>query len=67
MWEDFKIRLGTSDFDRFAVDPALFVQGMDNLHYLEASFLQEEIDITIKSLPNNKSPNPDGFNIEFLK
>lgn len=41
LWEDFKIRVGTSEFDKFAVDPYMFVQRMDNLNFREEHFAQE--------------------------
>ena len=34
---------------------------------LEVPFSDEEIDRVIKSLPNDKSPGPDGFNNDFIK
>lgn len=64
---DFKLRLGTSEFSGFNVNPGLFIQRHDNLELLDAPFSQEEIDNIIKTLPNDKSPGPDGFSNEFLK
>ena len=54
MWEDFKLRLGTSDFNEIVVDPSLFTQRIDNLDSLEEPF-EQEIDKIIKALPNDKS------------
>ena len=59
--DDFKFRLGTSEFSEFTVNPSLFIQRCDHLELLEASFTQNEIDSIIKALPNDKSPGPDGF------
>ena len=67
MWDDFKDRLGTSEFVEFTVNPNFFIQRIDNLEILEAPFSHVEIDNIIKSLPNDKSPGPDEFNNEFLK
>ena len=67
LWEDFKDRLGRSEFSGFQVDPSQFVQPSAHLFCLEAPFLNEEIDGIIKALPNDKSPGPDGFNNEFMK
>lgn len=39
----------------------------DNLHYLDEPFSHEEIDAVVAHLPNDKSPGPDGFNLEFIK
>lgn len=65
--EDFKIRLGISEFEGFQVDPLFFFNRIDNLHILEEPFSSAEIDEVIKNLPNNKSPGLDGFNNEFYK
>jgi hypothetical protein len=51
----------------FLVDPGYFLHSSDNLGLLEEPFSQEEIDSSVKALPNDKSPGPDGFNNEFLK
>lgn len=67
IWEDFKVRLGISEFTGFLVEPAFFINRSDNLNLLEAPFSNSEIDDVIKNLPNNKSPGPDGFNNEFYK
>lgn len=67
LWEDFKSRLGNSEFNGFCVDTNFFIQRVDNLNYLEQPFSHEEIDNVIRALPNEKSPEPDGFNNEFLK
>ena len=67
LWEDFKIRLGSSEFNGFVADPRFFIQRVDNLNLLEEPFTQSEIDNVIKALPNDKSPGPNGFNNEFLK
>ena len=67
LWDDFKVRLGTSEFDGFTINPNFFIQRRGNLEVLEAPFTHEEIDNVIKALPNDKSPGPDGFNNEFLK
>lgn len=34
---------------------------------LNAPFSNEELDATIQSLPNGKSPGPDGFSNEYIK
>jgi len=67
LWDDFKLRLGTSEFSGFCVDPNFFIQKTDNLSCLEGPFCHTEIDNIIKDLPNEKSPGPDEFNNEFLK
>lgn len=67
LWEDFKVRLGSSQFNGFTVDPGFFIQRVDNLSVLEEPFTQGEIDNVIKVLPNDKSPRLEGFNNELLK
>lgn len=67
IWEDFKIRLGTTEFNGFQINPLDFMDRIDNLDILEEQFTNAEIDGVIKNLPNNKSPEPDGFNNEFYK
>lgn len=67
IWEDFKVRLGISEFSGFLVDPAMFINRCDTLDLLEGPFSSNEIDGVIKNLPNNKSPGSDGFNNEFYK
>jgi hypothetical protein len=67
LWDDFKLRLGTSEFSDFCVDPNFFIQRVDDLSFLEGPFCHAEIDNIIKALPYEKSLGPDGFNNEFLK
>jgi len=67
LWEEFKQRMGISDFKGFTINLEDLIQRNLNLHHLEAPFTSDEIDNIIKSLPNNKSPGPDGFNSEFMK
>jgi len=38
-----------------------------DLDGLDSDFSQDEIDMVIKSLPNNHAPGPDGFNGLFFK
>lgn len=40
---------------------------MDGLQILGAPFTKEEIEETVLCLPNNKSPEPDGFSNEFIE
>lgn len=67
IWNDFKERLGTSNFEQMLFDlDSLFIQDVD-LSPLEEPFSHQEIDEVTKQLPLDKSPGPDGFNNEFLK
>lgn len=67
LWNEYKERLGTSEFSSFNCNPAQFMERSDELIFLEAPFSNSEIDAVIKTLPNDKSPGPDGFSNEFLK
>jgi hypothetical protein len=44
-----------------------FFQTTPDLSVLEASFTMVEIEAIIGSLPSNKSPGPNGFNVDFMK
>jgi hypothetical protein len=39
----------------------------DDINHLNRSITQKEIEAAIKSLPKNKSPEPDGFSAEFYQ
>jgi hypothetical protein len=67
LWEEFRERLGTTDFSSFTIPPTNLMQAGQNLEHLEERFSQAEIDNIVKNLPNHKSPGPDGFNNEFTK
>lgn len=67
IWHEFKERLATSNFIAFTIDPSVFIQRFKNMDFLEDPFMPQEIDDIVKSLPNDKSPGPNGFNNEFLK
>jgi len=67
LWDEYKQRMGISNFVGFTINPSELIQPNNDLSHLEAPFAREEIDNIIKLLPNNKSPDPDGFNNEFIK
>lgn len=67
LWQEFKERMGLTEFSGFTINPVDLIQPNTDLAYLETPFTREEIDAIIRSLPNNKSPGPDGFNNEFIK
>lgn len=54
--EDFKERLGKSEFTSFGFDPSTFLERRDDLGSLEEPFSSVEIDSIIKHLPNDRSP-----------
>ena len=66
IWNDFKERLGTSNFELMLFDlDSLFSQDVD-LSSLEEPFSHQEVDEIIKQLILDKSPSPDGFNNDFF-
>lgn len=67
LWQEFKERLGITEFNGFTINPMAMIQRSDNLSFLEDPFTIQEIETIIKHLPNYKSPGPDGFNNEFIK
>jgi hypothetical protein len=67
LWESFKERLGTSEFQQIYFDLPHLMEPINSLETLESPFLTEEIDKIISELPNEKSPGPDGFNSDFMK
>lgn len=50
-----------------AFNLGFFIEGHTNLDWLEETFTRQEIDVVVKSLPNDKAPGLDGFNNEFIK
>ncbi|XP_073360210.1 uncharacterized protein [Aegilops tauschii subsp. strangulata] len=63
----FKDRLGQTEPCSIPPDLLNLIVPHHDLSCLEVSFTHEEIDNIIKALPSNKSPGPDGFNIDFIK
>jgi hypothetical protein len=67
LWEAFEERLGTSEFNQMHFDLSAFINPSTRLHDLILPFQKEDTDNIVSSLPNGKSPGPDGFNTGFLK
>jgi hypothetical protein len=70
LWKAFKERMGTTENLSMKFNlHEIFGDSLDRqlLDNLESSFFDKEIEDTIKQLPNEKSPGPDGFNNEFIK
>lgn len=67
----YKERIGTSELHSILFDLEQLFQVADNLHCLDKPFSEEEIDAVVKNLPNDKSndksPDPNGFNSDFIK
>ena len=65
--QHFSANLGAVPERSSTIDlQALGVQAA-NLQHLEYPFSEEEVWATIKALPADKSPGPDGFTAEFYK
>lgn len=67
LWESFKERLGTSEFQEMFFDLEQYINPMESLDALEEPFTKVEIDEVIRHMPSDKSPGPDGFNTDFVK
>jgi hypothetical protein len=65
IWEAFKERLSTSEFNHIYFDLGSLIHRDDDLEDLAAPFSKEEIDNIVQNLPLGKSPGPDGFNTDF--
>ena len=67
IFEFYNSLLGRSVDREMTVNlPELGMPNID-LHDLEAPFSEEEVWKTIKSLPSDKAPGPDGFTGKFYK
>jgi hypothetical protein len=67
IWQAFRERLGSSNLNGLTFDLAALLGSSTDLSGLTAAFTKEEIDAVVRSLPVDKSPGPDGFNIDFIK
>jgi hypothetical protein len=66
LWTAFKERMEKSDFTRIAFNLSSMLTEHD-LDCIDSDFNPDEIDMVIKTLPNNHVPGPDGFNGFFVK
>jgi hypothetical protein len=70
LWKAFKDRMGNSDNPQMLFNlEEIYDQNRneEDMQSLEIPFTDKEIEDVVKSLPNEKSPGPDGFNNEFIK
>jgi hypothetical protein len=67
LFKAFKERLGSTQQTSMVFNLSTLIQPTDNPSELEEPFSHQEIDLIIKNLPTNKSPGPDGFNMDFVK
>jgi hypothetical protein len=67
LYDEFKKRLGTSDFTSMGVDLNTLIHATEDLSCLESPLTEEEVNSIVASLPSGKSPGPDGFDTGFIK
>jgi hypothetical protein len=67
LWESYRERLGTSEFNTMYYDLHDLLQPVDQLDHLVEPFSHEEIDNVINELKTDKSSGSDGFNTDFMK
>jgi hypothetical protein len=67
LWEAFKDRLGSTDSPEMMFDLEQLLNRAEDLDWLTDPFTHEEINLVVANLPSDKSPGPDGFNIDFVK
>jgi hypothetical protein len=67
IWEAFKERLGISEFNSIHFNLDSVLQTSSDLNSLVEPFSTMEMDLVVRNLPSDKSPGPDGFNIDFVK
>ena len=62
MWDRFRKIMGVTDFTQIYYDLSSLITAlpMEPLN-LDSDFTKDEITSTIKNLPNNHAPRPDGF------
>lgn len=66
LWNAFKARLGTSEFQGISYDLESLLHRHD-LEFLTEDFSDTETTNVIKEKPNSHAPGPDGFNGLFIK
>jgi hypothetical protein len=65
--EASKARLGTSEPTTNDFNKRSFWGNSVELSFLEMRFTHKDIHDVLHDFPSNKSPEPDGFNAEFLR
>src|SRR3954468_24975800 len=66
-WTSFKNRMGIARGIQMKFNLENLLVEVDDLHSLTVPFDKREIDGTVKKMPIDKAPGPDGFNGMFLK
>ena len=67
IWNCFKNRMGVSNGVVMGFDLSKLLKPVEGLDFLTEPFTKEEMDDTVKLMPIDKAPGPDGFNGLFFK
>jgi hypothetical protein len=67
LWESFKEWLGQSEFSQMYFELETLLTPIDDMDFLVHPFTHEEIDDVVRNLKTDKSPGPNGFNLDFMK
>jgi hypothetical protein len=67
LWESFKEWLGQSEFSQMYFELETLLTPIDDIDFLVHPFTHEEIDDVVRNLKTDKSPGPNGFNLDFMK
>ena len=67
IWNCFKNRMGVSSGIVMGFDLSNLLKPVDGLDFLTEPFTKEEMDDTVKHMPIDKAPGPNGFNGLFFK
>jgi hypothetical protein len=67
LWESFKEWLGQSEFSQIYFELETLLTPIDDMDFLVHPFTHEEIDDVVRNLKTDKSPGPNGFNLDFMK
>jgi hypothetical protein len=67
VWNFYNNLLGAAASREFTLNLGAFHRPASNLEVLDRGFSEEEVWNTIKSIPSDKAPGPDGFTGRFYK
>ena len=67
VWNFYNNLLGVAASREFTLNLGVFHRPASNLEVLDHGFSEEEVWNTIKSIPSDKAPGPDGFTGRFYK
>jgi hypothetical protein len=67
VWNFYNNLLGVAASREFTLNLGVFHRPANNLEVFDHGFSEEEVWNTIKSIPSDKAPGPDGFTGRFYK